>query len=140
MNENNEKSEGEISDDPDIKRKRLVSSVSISSEDPEKERSGKRRRKEKKSRKDKKHKKDKKKKDKKRKKRRLEYGTYGILTYHFLQIIERVADMHTKKQEFCQWLLELKNAVIDNLSHYEEKKHFDEFMEDYNTCTLPHKK
>lgn len=38
------------------------------------------------------------------------------------------------------WMQEVKNVNYENLKQLDEKKYFDEFCEDYNTVTFPHKK
>ncbi|PRW57929.1 RNA-binding 25 [Chlorella sorokiniana] len=114
-----------------------------------KERSGKRGRKEKRSSKDKKRgskeKKKKREKEKKAKKERREkdkakakagaigqeYGKYGII---------RETDMYSKRPEFQLWAIEVKNVDIEAMPRSEEKEMFKDFMEEYNTATLPHKK
>eukprot|EP01016_Furgasonia_blochmanni_P045692 TRINITY_DN6486_c0_g1_i27.p2 TRINITY_DN6486_c0_g1~~TRINITY_DN6486_c0_g1_i27.p2 ORF type:complete len:186 (+),score=22.22 TRINITY_DN6486_c0_g1_i27:83-640(+) len=48
--------------------------------------------------------------------------------------------MYRKREEFTLWLQEIKNTSLENLSHVAEKKFFEEYVEDYNTCTLPSKK
>lgn len=60
-----------------------------------------------------------------------QYGKYGII---------READLATKVSEFQQWATEVKKVNIEALPKWEEKELFAEFMEDYNTGTLPHKK
>lgn len=60
-----------------------------------------------------------------------QYGRYGII---------READLATKISEFQQWATEVKKVNIEALPKWEEKELFAEFMEDYNTGTLPHKK
>ncbi|CAO3698042.1 unnamed protein product [Rhizopus stolonifer] len=44
------------------------------------------------------------------------------------------------KKEFQAWLIEIQNANVETLSNNKRKEMFGEFMEDYNTATLPHKK
>ncbi|KAG0981056.1 hypothetical protein G6F57_005884 [Rhizopus arrhizus] len=89
----------------------------------------------KKKREHKKHKKDRKSSKKKKKKNKLSigenWGKYGII-YE--------ADIFTKESEFQAWLIEVKNANVETLSNNKRKEMFIEFMEDYNTATLPHKK
>jgi len=49
--------------------------------------------------------------------------------------------MWTKDQEFTAWLADVKQiSVQSHLSNWEKKKNFKDFMEDYNTCTMPSKK
>jgi len=90
-------------------------------------------------RRDKDDKKKKKKKrtsrDKKGKKRKRDrgdvYGKYGVL---------RETDLYSKRPEFSLWAMEIKNIDIENMPKYEEKQLFKDYMEDYNTATLAHKK
>ncbi|KAI7841757.1 hypothetical protein COHA_004623 [Chlorella ohadii] len=114
-----------------------------------KERSGKRGRKEKRGSKEKKRgskeKKKKKEKEKRSKKERREkdkakaktgpigqeYGKYGII---------RETDMYSKRPEFQLWAIEVKNIDIEAMPRSEEKEMFRDFMEEYNTASLPHKK
>ena len=60
-----------------------------------------------------------------------QYGKYGII---------READLVTKVSEFQQWATEVKKVNVEALAKWEEKDLFAEFMEDYNTGTLPHRK
>eukprot|EP00743_Colponemidia_sp_Colp-15_P005190 GILK01005585.1.p1 GENE.GILK01005585.1~~GILK01005585.1.p1 ORF type:complete len:268 (-),score=66.77 GILK01005585.1:79-852(-) len=124
------------------------SSSSSTESSSEEERKHKKRDKEKKSKK-KTHRKDKKskkshksRKDKKKKKDRSKdkekplaststYGKYGII---------RESDLFMKREEFELWLREVKSTSTEMMSHYEERKFYAEYMEDYNTATLPHKK
>ncbi|GMH14333.1 hypothetical protein Nepgr_016174 [Nepenthes gracilis] len=59
------------------------------------------------------------------------WGKYGII---------REIDMWNKRPEFTAWLAEVKQVNLESLPNWEEKKMFKEFMEDYNTATLPSKK
>eukprot|EP01026_Neomeris_dumetosa_P017921 TRINITY_DN1698_c0_g1_i1.p1 TRINITY_DN1698_c0_g1~~TRINITY_DN1698_c0_g1_i1.p1 ORF type:complete len:509 (-),score=77.12 TRINITY_DN1698_c0_g1_i1:1351-2715(-) len=61
----------------------------------------------------------------------VEFGKYGII---------RETDIFSKKSEFTLWALEEKNLDVEALPKFEEKELFREYMEDYNTGTLPHKK
>ncbi|CAI5469697.1 unnamed protein product [Closterium sp. Yama58-4] len=61
----------------------------------------------------------------------MEYGKYGII---------REVDMWSKRPEFSAWLAEVKKANLEQLSGFEEKNLFKEFMEDHNTATFPSKK
>lgn len=49
-------------------------------------------------------------------------------------------DMGTKREDYIQWLREVKNINIEEISHPQEKKLFEEYIEDYNTCSFPSKK
>jgi len=57
------------------------------------------------------------------------YGKYGILRESDLQGDKRV--------EFILWAKEVKGVEAENLARWEEKKLFLEFMDGYNTATLP---
>ena len=59
------------------------------------------------------------------------YGAYGIL---------RECDMFVKQQEFYCWLQEVKHVNSETLPKFEMRKMFEDYMEDYNTATLPRKK
>lgn len=103
----------------------------------------KEKKKEKKGKKEKKRKKEKKKKKVKGKKPKKEkdfyssgcvtnqYGKYGIL---------QESDMWKKRAEFSLWLMEVKDKNLEELSGWEEREMFKDFMEDFNTATLPSKK
>ncbi|KAJ1976096.1 hypothetical protein H4R35_002854 [Dimargaris xerosporica] len=60
-----------------------------------------------------------------------QYGKYGVL-YE--------TDIYTKEEEFNLWLYEVKKLRPEEMSNPDSKRHFREFMEDYNTVTLPHEK
>ncbi|KAF4697118.1 hypothetical protein FOZ60_011791 [Perkinsus olseni] len=60
-----------------------------------------------------------------------QYGKYGII---------RNEDQYKKRAEFLTWLVEVKGVDIEALSHVEERKLFEDFVEDYNTATMPSKK
>lgn len=132
-----------------MRRPRSCSSSSVSSSESnssdgsdDKRSHRKQKRKHSSSRKDKKrHKKNKKKKDKKSKTSNMrsnkravnqdEYGKYGIL---------RESDYHTKSVSFQAWLRDVKNISEFHGPKWEAMELFKEYMEDYNTCTLPHEK
>merc|ERR1712196_538485 len=97
--------------------------------------------KEKKDKKDKKSKKDKKKKKKKDKKDKKESGAMGAVTeqYGKYGTISN-EDMYNKRAEFTAWLVEVKKTHIESLGRREEQELFKDFVEDYNTATMPHKK
>jgi hypothetical protein len=114
------------------------SESSSSSSDSSDEERSRRKHKRSSSRKDKKrHKKDKKKKSKKSRKdgkravNQNEYGKYGIL---------RESDFHSKSVSFQAWLRDVKKMGEFNGPKWEAMELFKEYMEDYNTCTLPHEK
>ncbi|ETV95233.1 hypothetical protein H310_11141 [Aphanomyces invadans] len=84
----------------------------------------------------KKHKDKKSKRDKKAKKHskaidQSDYGKYGIL---------RESDFHAKAVSFNVWLREVKKISDFNGPKWEAMELFKEYMEDYNTATLPHEK
>ncbi|EER10499.1 U4/U6.U5 tri-snRNP-associated protein, putative [Perkinsus marinus ATCC 50983] len=60
-----------------------------------------------------------------------QYGKYGII---------RNEDQYKKRAEFLTWLVEVKGVDIEALSHVEERKLFEDFVEDFNTATMPSKK
>jgi hypothetical protein len=57
-----------------------------------------------------------------------EYGKFGVI---------RELDIHTKSSEFYAWMMEVKHISRETLGRKEEREYFLEFMEDYNTATLP---
>lgn len=59
------------------------------------------------------------------------YGKYGII---------RETDYHSRRPEFALWAMEVKNIDVDAMPKYDERELFKDFIEDYNTCTLPHRK
>ena len=136
--------------------KKLESDSSSSSSDSdEKKKKAKKAKKksEKKEKKDKKiHKSDKDKKKKhhkkhhkKHKKKEKKYGKYGIITYAIIfkfksKKVVRMTEMPSKREEYMHWLREVKNINIDEISHPQEKKLFEEYVEDYNTCSFKSKK
>ncbi|KAL6780723.1 hypothetical protein ACKKBF_B12010 [Auxenochlorella protothecoides x Auxenochlorella symbiontica] len=60
-----------------------------------------------------------------------EYGKHGII---------RETDMYAKRPEFMLWAIEVKKIDVEIMPKFEEKELFREYMEDYNTATLPHQK
>eukprot|EP00775_Hariotina_reticulata_P007910 gene7910-8106_t len=60
-----------------------------------------------------------------------DFGKYGYI---------RDTDLHTKHGEFQLWCQDVKKVNVELLGRQEEKELFKEYMEDYNTGTLPHKK
>ncbi|CEP10111.1 hypothetical protein [Parasitella parasitica] len=60
-----------------------------------------------------------------------EWGKYGII---------HEADLFTKEAEFQAWLIEVKRANVETLNNNKRKEMFVDFMEDYNTATMPHEK
>ena len=84
----------------------------------------------------KKHKKDKKKKKRKKKRSEKEkednvptFGKYGIV---------RASDYHQKQRSFTVWMEEVKGILSFSGPKWELQEYFKEYMEDYNTATLPH--
>eukprot|EP00892_Ulva_mutabilis_P000864 jgi/Ulvmu1/10779/UM069_0013.1 len=63
--------------------------------------------------------------------RPLEFGSFGII---------READYTAKRPEFAAWASEVKNIDIESLPRGDERDLFREFLEDFNTCTFPHRK
>lgn len=61
-----------------------------------------------------------------------QYGKYGVIH------AERDAD--NKRTEFSVWATEIKEVNVENLSRWEWKELFKEYVEDYNTATLAHVK
>ncbi|KAJ3244309.1 hypothetical protein HDU78_011144 [Chytriomyces hyalinus] len=104
------------------------------SKDDKDKKKKKRKSKEKEKEKDKKKRKKKDKKKKKSKKTKSsskassEWGQYGVIS---------TTDMYLKEAEFRSWLVEVKRISPEDR---DSKKYFDEFVEDFNTGTLPHKK
>ncbi|GAA5804955.1 hypothetical protein HPULCUR_010465 [Helicostylum pulchrum] len=116
----------------DSKRHSRRSSVSSSSSGSSLEDDRRKKRDHKKHKKDKKHKKSK----KKSKKSKLssigdQWGKHGII---------HEADIFSKEAEFQAWLIEVKNANVEILNNIKRKEMFVDFMEDYNTATMPHEK
>ncbi|EFJ51906.1 hypothetical protein VOLCADRAFT_120332 [Volvox carteri f. nagariensis] len=60
-----------------------------------------------------------------------DFGKYGII---------RESDAYAKRNEFILWALEVKKTDVENLGKFEERDLFKDYMEDYNTGTLPHRK
>ncbi|GFR41117.1 hypothetical protein Agub_g1761, partial [Astrephomene gubernaculifera] len=60
-----------------------------------------------------------------------DFGKYGII---------RESDAYAKRNEFILWALEVKKTDVENLGKFEERDLFRDYMEDYNTGTLPHRK
>ncbi|CAK8991726.1 unnamed protein product [Durusdinium trenchii] len=98
----------------------------------------------KKAKKKKGDKKAKKKKDKKKKKKKgddtteamrgsvsNQFGKYGII---------KAEDFFNKKAEFMLWAQEVRKVNTDILGQMQLKDLFKEYVEDYNTATMPSKK
>jgi len=60
-----------------------------------------------------------------------QYGKYGII---------RESDIYAKRSEFVVWAAEVKKIDCESMPRQEEKELFREYIEDYNTGTLPHRK
>ncbi|MEW5303490.1 MAG: hypothetical protein WDW36_006176 [Sanguina aurantia] len=60
-----------------------------------------------------------------------DFGKYGIL---------HEIDYNSKSSEFIRWALDVRKVDVEAMSKAEEKELFRDFMEDYNTATLPHRK
>ncbi|GLC44339.1 hypothetical protein PLESTB_000480600 [Pleodorina starrii] len=60
-----------------------------------------------------------------------DFGKYGII---------RESDAYAKRNEFILWALEVKKTDVENLGKFDERDLFKDYMEDYNTGTLPHRK
>ncbi|KAI9312626.1 hypothetical protein BX666DRAFT_2020869 [Dichotomocladium elegans] len=105
------------------KRRRSVSSDSSSSSSDDD-----RHKRHKKSKKSKKSKKKSSSKKKKRSKHSIghEWGKYGII--------------HESEYEFEAWLVEVKKLDLMNIGTNKRKELFIDFMDDYNTATMPHEK
>ncbi|CAO0800175.1 unnamed protein product [Mucor circinelloides] len=122
----------------DSRRSRRSRSRSVSSESSGSSSSSgsslyeRRKREHRKHKKDRKHKKSKK-KSKKSKSSSVgdQWGKYGII---------HEADLFTKEAEFQAWLIEVKHANVETLNNIKRKEMFNDFMEDYNTATMPHEK
>merc|ERR1719461_716874 len=59
------------------------------------------------------------------------FGFYGVIMEN---------DIYEKIPEFTAWLIEIKGLARDELGHKEEKKLWQQFCDDYNTCTMSHEK
>jgi hypothetical protein len=51
-----------------------------------------------------------------------------------------LVSIFTKEAEFQAWLIEVKGENIEILNNNKRKEMFVDFMEDYNTATMPHEK
>jgi len=59
------------------------------------------------------------------------FGFYGVIMEN---------DIYDKIPEFTAWLIEIKGLSRDELGLKEEKKLWQHFCDDYNTCTMSHEK
>mmetsp|Transcript_2181 Transcript_2181/g.5549 ORF Transcript_2181/g.5549 Transcript_2181/m.5549 type:complete len:268 (+) Transcript_2181:61-864(+) len=114
------------------------SSSSSSSDKKKKKKKAKKKAKKKEKKKAKKEKAKKVKKGKKAKKDKNtpgsvsnQFGKYGIL---------KQEDIHNKKPEFLLWAMEVQKINTDTMGQMQLRDLFKEFVEDYNTATMPHKK
>ncbi|KRX10475.1 hypothetical protein PPERSA_08777 [Pseudocohnilembus persalinus] len=49
-------------------------------------------------------------------------------------------DFYDKKEEFLAWMAEIKGLNIESVNQFEEKRLFEEYVEDYNLANFPNKK
>ncbi|KAL4475421.1 hypothetical protein ABPG72_022056 [Tetrahymena utriculariae] len=104
--------------------------------------------KDKKSKKEKKNKKDPKKYvQQPTSKASKRFGKYGIIKQIFQafkskinQINQSKEHAYEKRDEFQQWLADVKKLNIEALTQNEERRLFDDFIEDYNTASMPEQK
>ncbi|KAG1676256.1 hypothetical protein FOA52_006474 [Chlamydomonas sp. UWO 241] len=59
------------------------------------------------------------------------FGKYGII---------RETDANAKSAEFILWALEVRKRDVETIRGNDEKELFRDYIEDYNTGTLPHRK
>eukprot|EP00249_Psilotum_nudum_P016407 c25808_g1_i1 orf=631-1725(-) len=106
----------------------------------EKEKEKHKRRKEKMKKHQEKRRREEERRKKKRKKDRSDKGKLGPVTDSWGKygIIKEI-DLWVKRPEFSAWLAEVKKVNLETLSTWEEKQMFKEYMEDFNTATLPKK-
>ncbi|CAK4073570.1 unnamed protein product [Aphanomyces euteiches] len=103
----------------------------VTSDSEEDRKSSKAKHSKKSSKKEKKDKKHKKKKKRSKAVDQNEYGKYGII---------RESDFHTKSVSFNVWVREVKKMSDFNGPKWQAMELFREYMEDYNTATMPHEK
>lgn len=60
-----------------------------------------------------------------------DFGRFGVI---------RESDADGKRSEFLMWALDVKKVDVEALAKWEEKELFKEFVEDFNTGTLPDRK
>lgn len=135
------------SDEGSRKRKRRSSGSSSKrdqSDDDEERKERRKRRREKKEKRREKRRKEKKdkKKDRKKKedKKREKEGKKGACKQWGFYGVVREADMFFKDPEFSCYLREVKKIEPEVLSNFDRKKYWKDYMEDFNTCTMPSKK
>jgi len=61
----------------------------------------------------------------------LQFGKYGVI---------KQEDFYNKKPEFLMWAMEVKKEDTNCMGQMKMKELFKEFIEDYNTATMPSKK
>jgi len=131
--------ESEDSSESDKKKKKKKEAKDKKKKKDKKVKKGK---KDKKAKKEKKGKKDRKVKDKKAKKQKKQekanreavsgqFGKYGVI---------KAEDFYNKKAEFLAWAMEVKKSDTNVMGQMEMKNLFKEYIEDYNTATMPSKK
>eukprot|EP00933_Yihiella_yeosuensis_P026497 TRINITY_DN20581_c0_g1_i1.p1 TRINITY_DN20581_c0_g1~~TRINITY_DN20581_c0_g1_i1.p1 ORF type:complete len:290 (+),score=109.16 TRINITY_DN20581_c0_g1_i1:61-930(+) len=120
------------------KKKKKKEKKAKKKKDKKKDKKGKKKKEKKgKKDKDKKKKKEKGKKPKKKKPNSMsgavsnQYGKFGIL---------KPEDFFNKKPEFLLWASEVKKTNTDVLGQMQQRDLFKEYIEDYNTATMPSKK
>lgn len=111
-------------------------------DDDKEERKERRKRRREKREKRRKEKKKEKKKDRKKKedKKREKEGKKGACKQWGFYGVVREADMFFKDPEFSCYLREVKKIEPEVLSNFDRKKYWKDYMEDFNTCTMPSKK
>jgi len=115
-------SSGSEGSDDDVRRKR---------KDKKGKKKGKKERRDKDKKKVSRHGKDKKKDKPKELTTSENFGRYGLL---------REVDASTKRDEFMLWAMDVRKINVETMPRPEEKEVFKDYMEDYNTGTLPHRK
>mmetsp|Transcript_84638 Transcript_84638/g.274188 ORF Transcript_84638/g.274188 Transcript_84638/m.274188 type:complete len:311 (-) Transcript_84638:50-982(-) len=118
----------------DKKAKKAKKKQKKQSKKPSKKKSKKKEKKNKKKESGKKSKKSKKAKKLKKANRDAvsnQFGKYGII---------KAEDFFNKKPEFLLWALEVKKENTDAMGQMQMKDLFKEYIEDYNTATMPSKK
>ncbi|CAE8658277.1 unnamed protein product, partial [Polarella glacialis] len=60
-----------------------------------------------------------------------QYGKYGII---------KPEDFFNKKPEFLSWAMDVKKSNTDAMGQMQQRDLFKEYIEDYNTATMPCKK
>ena len=60
-----------------------------------------------------------------------DFGKFGVI---------READADRKRSEFMAWALDVKKVDVEALARFEERDLFKEFIEEFNTGSLPHRK